>query len=547
MMRRIKKEIEDEMLYDDQTGSELNDEGYAGSSRGAALKKGPWTSAEDDILVDYVKKNGEGNWNAVQKQTGLLRCGKSCRLRWANHLRPNLKKGTFTAEEEQLICELHAKMGNKWARMAAHLPGRTDNEIKNYWNTRVKRRHRAGLPLYPPEVLQRTLHGQSTGGINSGNEVHPEFLQKKGFDIHDAIYDCLKDNQGILPYVPELPDISAYGHMLNGFDSSQYYSFVPSTSSNHKRFRESTIPFLDFSCIDRNGYYPFDHIQDDTFDKLTQSFGMQSPLDPGPSSHSSMCYSHSLKNGNSSTSKPFEAVKPELPSLQNPEIDFGSWGTSPPPPLLESIDDFIQSPTPISTVESDCSSQNSGLLQSVLYQRKTPSSSKNQYYDKSSNSSTATPGEREENSALNMYETEWEEYADPASPFGTSSILNECPAVSANRNSLDEQPPVSTVNGNTVKLEYVDQVWAPDSENQIKSLLNISWPDSLLASDWYETYSGPDQNRFITDATSTFLEDQLASDYKHITAGTSNPSQVWEFGSYAWNNMPAVCQTSDLG
>lgn len=109
------------MLYDDPTGSELNDEGYAGSSRGVALKKGPWTSAEDDILVDYVKKNGEGNWNAVQKQTCLLRCGKSCRLRWANHLRPNLKKGTFTAEEEQLICELHAKIGNKWARMAAHV------------------------------------------------------------------------------------------------------------------------------------------------------------------------------------------------------------------------------------------------------------------------------------------------------------------------------------------------------------------------------------------------------------------------------------------
>lgn len=87
------------------------------------LKKGPWTSAEDAILVDYVNKHGEGNWNAVQKHSGLYRCGKSCRLRWANHLRPDLKKGAFTPEEERRIIELHSKMGNKWARMAVEVRG----------------------------------------------------------------------------------------------------------------------------------------------------------------------------------------------------------------------------------------------------------------------------------------------------------------------------------------------------------------------------------------------------------------------------------------
>lgn len=85
------------------------------------LKKGPWTAAEDSILMEYVKKHGEGNWNAVQKNSGLARCGKSCRLRWANHLRPNLKKGSLTAEEERIIIELHAKYGNKWARMASQV------------------------------------------------------------------------------------------------------------------------------------------------------------------------------------------------------------------------------------------------------------------------------------------------------------------------------------------------------------------------------------------------------------------------------------------
>ncbi|OIW09373.1 hypothetical protein TanjilG_01344 [Lupinus angustifolius] len=83
------------------------------------LKKGPWTPDEDAILINYVSKYGEGNWNAVQKNSGLLRCGKSCRLRWVNHLRPNLKKGSFSLEEERIIVELHAKHGNKWARMSS--------------------------------------------------------------------------------------------------------------------------------------------------------------------------------------------------------------------------------------------------------------------------------------------------------------------------------------------------------------------------------------------------------------------------------------------
>ncbi|URE15751.1 Myb-like DNA-binding domain [Musa troglodytarum] len=131
-------------------------EGVGGGKKagGAAggLKKGPWTPAEDVILMEHVRRHGEGNWNSVQRHSGLARCGKSCRLRWANHLRPNLKKGSFSPEEELLILRLHSQLGNKWARMAAHLPGRTDNEIKNYWNTRLKRRQRAGLPIYPPEL-----------------------------------------------------------------------------------------------------------------------------------------------------------------------------------------------------------------------------------------------------------------------------------------------------------------------------------------------------------------------------------------------------------
>ncbi|CAN0901014.1 Transcription factor MYB101 [Linum grandiflorum] len=134
------------------------------------LKKGPWTAEEDAILMEYVRKHGEGNWNAVQRNSGLNRCGKSCRLRWANHLRPNLKKGSFTPQEERLIIELHAKMGNKWARMANLLPGRTDNEIKNYWNTRIKRHQRQGLPLYPPDIQPQQYFQPA---VNSHHQFPP--------------------------------------------------------------------------------------------------------------------------------------------------------------------------------------------------------------------------------------------------------------------------------------------------------------------------------------------------------------------------------------
>ncbi|XP_020255555.1 LOW QUALITY PROTEIN: myb-related protein 306-like [Asparagus officinalis] len=104
------------------------------------VKKGPWTPEEDIILVSYIQEHGPGNWRAVPISTGLMRCSKSCRLRWTNYLRPGIKRGSFTEQEEKLIIHLQALFGNRWAAIASYLPERTDNDIKNYWNTHLKKK-----------------------------------------------------------------------------------------------------------------------------------------------------------------------------------------------------------------------------------------------------------------------------------------------------------------------------------------------------------------------------------------------------------------------
>ncbi|XP_057510927.1 myb-related protein 308-like [Actinidia eriantha] len=106
----------------------------------AHTNKGAWTKEEDDRLKAYIRAHGEGCWRSLPKAAGLLRCGKSCRLRWINYLRPDLKRGNFTEEEDELIIKLHSLLGNKWSLIAGRLPGRTDNEIKNYWNTHIRRK-----------------------------------------------------------------------------------------------------------------------------------------------------------------------------------------------------------------------------------------------------------------------------------------------------------------------------------------------------------------------------------------------------------------------
>ncbi|GLU12367.1 hypothetical protein SLE2022_290520 [Rubroshorea leprosula] len=143
------------------------------------VKKGPWTPEEDIILVSYIQEHGPGNWRAVPTNTGLLRCSKSCRLRWTNYLRPGIKRGNFTEQEEKMIIHLQALLGNRWAAIASYLPQRTDNDIKNYWNTHLKKKLKK---------LQTGQDGDNQDGISSSSPLisKGQWERRLQTDIHMA-------------------------------------------------------------------------------------------------------------------------------------------------------------------------------------------------------------------------------------------------------------------------------------------------------------------------------------------------------------------------
>lgn len=116
----------------------------------ANVKRGPWSPEEDAKLKEYIEKHGSGgNWIALPQKAGLRRCGKSCRLRWLNYLRPNIKHGEFSDDEDRIICTLYTNIGSRWSIIAGQLPGRTDNDIKNYWNTKLKKKLLMGSLMAP--------------------------------------------------------------------------------------------------------------------------------------------------------------------------------------------------------------------------------------------------------------------------------------------------------------------------------------------------------------------------------------------------------------
>ncbi|MED6147695.1 hypothetical protein PIB30_046152 [Stylosanthes scabra] len=172
------------------------------------LRRGPWTVDEDLTLINYIATHGEGRWNSLARSAGLKRTGKSCRLRWLNYLRPDVRRGNITLEEQLLILELHTRWGNRWSKIAQYLPGRTDNEIKNYWRTRVQKHAKqlkcdvnskqfkdAMRYLWMPRLVERiqaaaaaaaTTTTAPATGINNNAYSHNNNHLNNNFEVHNG-------------------------------------------------------------------------------------------------------------------------------------------------------------------------------------------------------------------------------------------------------------------------------------------------------------------------------------------------------------------------
>ncbi|KAL9261842.1 Transcription repressor MYB4-like protein [Drosera capensis] len=157
-----------------------------------------WSKQEDQKLIDYIRQHGEGCWRAIPEAAGMDRCGKSCRLRWINYLRPNLKRRNFGEDEEDLIIKLHALLGNRWSLIAGRLPGRTNNEVKNYWNSCLRKKLiSSGIDPSNHRLNQTIPRSQTSNAMNTIMKENPtrSIVTHESDHVQDPTHECLDDEQ----------------------------------------------------------------------------------------------------------------------------------------------------------------------------------------------------------------------------------------------------------------------------------------------------------------------------------------------------------------
>ncbi|XP_070043459.1 transcription factor MYB106-like [Nicotiana tomentosiformis] len=245
------------------------------------LKKGPWTPEEDRKLLSCIEENGCGSWRALPAKADLQRCGKSCRLRWINYLRPDIKRGKFSLQEERTIIQLHALLGNRWSAIAAYLPSRTDNEIKNYWNSRLKKRlTKMGIdPMTHKPKITNNINGSSNdqskyvanlshmaewesarleaeARLVRRSKDHSKFLfnntrnnnnNNNNYVVSQPYYqlpclDILKAWQRASTKLPTTNDISSI--LLDGFANKNLESSIPSTLNSSGNLFMNNVPSI---------------------------------------------------------------------------------------------------------------------------------------------------------------------------------------------------------------------------------------------------------------------------------------------------------------